>query len=86
MHKAYIKWWQCSYVLLMLGMNLTSSVGAVATTLGGIGPGLGSVGPVSNYLHVPIAGKWVLSFVMLVGRLELFAVLLLFTRVMFKEK
>ncbi len=75
-----------TYVLLLLGMDLTSSAGAVATTLGGIGPGLGSVGPIGNYLHVPIAGKWVLSGVMLLGRLELFTVLLLFTKVMFTEK
>ena len=75
-----------SYILLMLGIDLTSSVGAVATCLGGIGPGLGSVGPTGTYLHIPAVGKWVLSFIMLLGRLELFTVLLLFTKVMFRDK
>jgi trk system potassium uptake protein TrkH len=59
--------------------DLPSAMGAVATSLGNIGPGLGNVGPVENFLHVVPAGKWFLSFLMLLGRLELFMVLILFS-------
>ncbi len=66
-------------VILMsvLGLDLESSLGAVAATLGNIGPGLGSVGPTDNYAHIPGIGKWVLSFFMLAGRLEIYTVLIL---------
>ena len=61
------------------GLDFTSSFGAVATSLGNVGPGLGSVGPVDNFAHVSGFGKWVLSMLMLLGRLELFTVLMLLT-------
>ncbi len=65
--------------LTFVGMDIESAAGAVATSMGGIGPGLGSVGPVNNFLGVPGAGKWILSVLMLLGRLELFSVLILFS-------
>jgi trk system potassium uptake protein TrkH len=67
-------------VILMsiFGLDLVSSFGAVAATLGNIGPGLGSVGPTHNYEHIPVLGKWVLTFFMLAGRLEIYTVLILF--------
>ena len=61
-----------------LGLDLVSAISSVAATLGNIGPGLGIVGPMDNYATVPQAGKWVLSLCMLLGRLELFTVLMLF--------
>lgn len=61
------------------GLDFSSSLGAVATSLGNIGPGLGDVGPVDNFAHLPGGVKWILSFLMLIGRLELFTVLILFT-------
>lgn len=63
-----------------LGLDIDTAVGAVAATLGNVGPGIGGVGPLDNYAHLPILGKWTLSFLMLVGRLELFTVLVIFTR------
>lgn len=66
-------------VMSALGMDIISAAGSIAATIGNIGPGLGSVGAVDNYAHVPFLGKWVLSFCMLTGRLELFTVLVLFT-------
>jgi trk system potassium uptake protein len=63
-----------------LGLDIDTSIGAVAATLGNVGPGIGSVGPVDNYSHIPILGKWILSFLMLTGRLEIFTVLVIFTR------
>jgi len=56
-----------------------TSVSAVAATLGNIGPGLGSVGPELTFSQIPQIGKVVLSFLMLMGRLELFTVILCFT-------
>jgi trk system potassium uptake protein TrkH len=63
-----------------LGSDIDTSIGAVAATLGNVGPGIGTVGPVDNYSHLPILGKWVLSFLMMTGRLEIFTVLVIFTR------
>jgi trk system potassium uptake protein TrkH len=63
-----------------LGLNIDTSIGAVAATLGNVGPGIGAVGPVENYSHLPALGKWMLSFLMMVGRLEIFTVLVIFTR------
>lgn len=61
-------------------LDLITTASAVAAALGNIGPGLGEVGPAANYSGVPAAGKWLLSSLMIVGRLEIFPVLLLFTR------
>lgn len=60
------------------GMDLVSSGAAVIATLSNIGPGLGSVGPADNFAYVPAFGKGVLIACMLMGRLELFTVLVLF--------
>jgi trk system potassium uptake protein TrkH len=68
-----------SIVLGILGLDFMTAIGAVATCLGNIGPGIGTVGPVDNFAHLPDLSKWVLSFLMLLGRLELFTVLILFT-------
>lgn len=70
----------CIGVLLMtlFGLDLVSALGAIAATLGNIGPGLGSVGPTDNYAHIPVIGKWILTFFMLAGRLEIYTVLILF--------
>ncbi len=57
---------------------LLTAIGAVATSLGNVGPGIGQVGPLDNFSKIPDAGKWVLSVLMLLGRLELFSVLILF--------
>jgi trk system potassium uptake protein TrkH len=58
---------------------MMTAFGAVATALGNVGPGIGAVGPVDNFAHIPDLGKWFLSFLMLLGRLELFTILILFT-------
>ncbi|WP_417602511.1 TrkH family potassium uptake protein [Owenweeksia hongkongensis] len=65
-------------VMSMIGLDFMSAVGSVAASLGNIGPGLGSVGPVDNFAHIVPEGKLFLSFLMLMGRLELFTVLILF--------
>ena len=60
-----------------MGYDISSSLGAVATTLGNVGPGIGAFGPAVSFNHAPIFGKWIFSFLMLIGRLELFTVLIL---------
>ena len=62
-----------------LGYNLDTSLGAVTTCIGNIGPGIGEVGPMNNFNHVPDIGKWFLSLLMLIGRLELFTILVIFS-------
>ncbi|MFP5331706.1 MAG: TrkH family potassium uptake protein [Acidimicrobiia bacterium] len=61
-------------------LDLITTASAVAASLGNIGPGLGDVGPAGHYAGIPGTGKWLLSGLMIVGRLEIFPVLLLFTR------
>lgn len=63
----------------MLGLDFESSVGVAASSLGNVGPALGDFGPVDNFYNMPTIGKWWSSFLMLIGRLELFTVLILFT-------
>jgi len=70
-----------SFILSFLGLDTKS----VAACMANIGPGLGSTGPVSNYSDVPDLGKWFLSFFMLLGRLELFTVLVLFSPSFWKK-
>lgn len=65
-------------ILTMGGRDLVTSVGATAATLGNIGPGLGLVGPASNYSTLMHWEKWLLVVFMVIGRLELFTVLVLF--------
>lgn len=62
-----------------LGLDFKSAIGGAATSLANVGPGLGSLGPVETYAGLPALGKWWGAFLMLIGRLELFTVLILFT-------
>ena len=66
-------------IMSVLGNDFATSVGAVAATLGNIGPGIGNVGPALNFSEIHLVGKWFLCLLMLVGRLELFTVLVLFS-------
>jgi trk system potassium uptake protein TrkH len=59
------------------GLDTMTSFASVAATIGNVGPGLGLVGPVNNYLSIPDLGKWVLIFCMLLGRLEIYTVIIL---------
>lgn len=67
-------------LISITGLRLEEAASAVATTLGNVGPGLGVVGPTQNYAHLPGAAKYLLSWFMLVGRLEIFTVMVLFLR------
>jgi len=66
-------------LLSITGLDFLSSISGAATSISNVGPGLGEViGPNGNFKSVPEVSKWILSFGMLLGRLELFAVLILF--------
>jgi trk system potassium uptake protein TrkH len=73
-----------SVVLCFLNLSLETAVSAVAATLGNVGPGLGGVGPLSNYAWLPGAAKGILIFCMWAGRLELFTVLMIFSPLFWK--
>jgi trk system potassium uptake protein TrkH len=64
-------------IMASLGLDMISAFSSVAACIFNIGPGLGVVGPVNNYLAVPLLGKWVLTFCMLLGRLEIYTVFVL---------
>ena len=70
-----------SFVMTLFGLDFDTAIGSVIATLGNIGPGIGNVGPQDsvNFARIPAGGKWFLSFLMLLGRLELFTVLMLFS-------
>jgi trk system potassium uptake protein TrkH len=66
-------------VFSMFNIDFESAIGLSASSLGNIGPALGDFGPVNNFAALPDLGKWWASFLMLIGRLELFTVLILLT-------
>lgn len=72
-------------VMTLQGMDLVSGAAAAAACLGNIGPGLGSVGPTDTYAHIPFFGKWFLALLMLLGRLEIYTVLVIFTSTFWKR-
>ncbi len=67
-----------SIILTMFDLNILTSTSAVISCLSNIGPGLGTVGPIENYAHLPALVKIILSLCMLIGRLEIFTVIVLF--------
>ncbi|WP_089888290.1 TrkH family potassium uptake protein [Kriegella aquimaris] len=72
-------------VLGALGVDFETAIGGAASSLGNVGPAFGSLNPVSNFNGLPALGKWWCGFLMLVGRLELFTVLILLTPYFWKK-
>ena len=68
-----------------LGIDFLTSISSVASALSNVGPGIEQVGPSYSYSNIPNIGKWFLSFLMLMGRLELFTVAVLFTPYFWKR-
>jgi trk system potassium uptake protein TrkH len=73
-----------SVVLTFFGLDMISALSAAASALGNIGPAFGSVGPYDNYALLTDGAKWLLCFAMLLGRLEIFTVMVLFSRTFWK--
>ncbi len=74
-----------SILMLLVIPDFPAAMGAVATSMGNIGPGLGVFGPAASFSALHPAGKWFLSFLMMLGRLELFTVLVLFSPAFWKN-
>jgi trk system potassium uptake protein len=72
-------------LITISGTDPVTSASAVATTLGNTGPGLGSIGPLFNYYHMPAISKIIFSLLMILGRLEIFTIFVLFTRSFWKN-
>jgi len=75
----------CSLALMAADIDMVSAFSAVCTCMANCGPGLAEVGPASNYSNIPYFCKWILSFCMLLGRLEIYSLLLLFLPVTWKR-
>jgi trk system potassium uptake protein TrkH len=71
-------------IVVITGMDPLSASSSVATCMAGIGPGLGVIGPASNFSSIPEAAKVILSLLMIIGRLEIITVFTIFTRVFWK--
>ena len=73
-------------MLSLSGLDFLTAISGAASAISNVGPGLGDmIGPDGNYKNIPDVSKWILSFGMLLGRLELFAILVLFFSI-FLEK
>jgi trk system potassium uptake protein TrkH len=71
-------------IVVVTGVDPVTASSSVATCMAGIGPGLGTVGPMSNFAHMPEVSKVVLSLLMIIGRLEIITVFTIFTRTFWK--
>jgi len=67
----------CAILLAGIGVDFVTALTAVAACIGNIGPGFGMVGPAENYAAIPVLGKWLLIWCMLLGRLEIYTVIIL---------
>lgn len=74
-----------TFIMTFIGLDFDTAIGASIASLGNIGPGIGGVGPIENYSDLPDTAKWVSSFLMLLGRLELFTVMILFSPAFWKK-
>lgn len=74
-----------SILLAGMGVDMMTALGAVAACIGNIGPGFGTVGPTENFALLPAMGKWLLAWCMLLGRLEIYTVIILFVPEFWKK-
>ena len=72
-------------IMSLFNLDIVSAFAASAACLNNIGPGLGVVGPTDNYHSIPDLGKWMLSILMLIGRLEVYTVVILISRSFWKN-
>lgn len=76
----------CSFTMIASGIDNTNAVTITLSCLGNVGPTLGlEIGPTMSWAQLPVFAKWMCAFLMLVGRLELFSVLVIFTPAFWKE-
>jgi trk system potassium uptake protein TrkH len=73
------------FLVAASGVDLVTTISSVLACLGNIGPGLGQVGPMDNYAGVPVFAKWILCLDMLLGRLEIYTVIILLVPKFYKK-
>ena len=73
-------------LLIFLNVDGATAASAIATAMGGVGPGIGTIGPVSNFSHLSNIVKIIISLFMILGRLELYSFLVLLTPAFWKSK
>ncbi|MFP8488072.1 TrkH family potassium uptake protein [Gracilimonas sp. Q87] len=74
-----------AFIISLFGYDIMSSIGASIAAIGNIGPGWGDFGPTDNFAGLPYAAKWVLIMLMMVGRLEIFTVLIIFSPAFWRQ-
>lgn len=75
-----------SLLMIMMGIDNTNAITITLSCVGNVGPTLGlEIGPTMSWSQLPVIAKWICSFMMLLGRLEVFSVLVIFTRTFWKE-
>ncbi len=72
-------------IMALLGLDMMTALGGTISSIGNVGPAFGSLGPTDNYAHLPSLAKWILSLFMMVGRLEIFTVIVLLLPVFWKR-
>jgi trk system potassium uptake protein TrkH len=73
------------FLVAAAGVDLVTTITAVMACIGNVGPGLGEVGPMDNYAGVPTFAKWILTLDMLLGRLEIYTVIILLVPRFYKK-
>jgi trk system potassium uptake protein TrkH len=73
------------FLVAAAGVDLVTTITAVLACIGNVGPGLGEVGPMDNYAGVPTFAKWILTLDMLLGRLEIYTVIILLVPRFYKK-
>ena len=74
-----------AFAISLFGYDLLSSIGASIAALGNIGPGWGDFGPTDSFAQLPYLAKWVLILLMMIGRLEIFTVLIIFSPTFWRQ-
>ena len=74
------------FILVICGLNFTTAAGTSIACLANTGPGLDLTGPSNNFGHLPVAAKWICSFLMLFGRLEVYSILILFSPAFWRKQ
>ncbi|KAF0129717.1 MAG: trk system potassium uptake protein TrkH [Bacteroidetes bacterium] len=87
---AYIYWYLLAFVVgsvmvISTGVDIVTSTSGIATAMGGIGPGFGTIGPVSNFAHLPDLAKLILALFMILGRLEIYTVVVILSASFWKK-
>ena len=73
-------------LLVVLDVDMLSAFSGVVAAMGNVGPGLGTVGSMSNFSQIPAFGKWILTGIMLLGRLEIYGLIVFFLPHIWKMK